>query len=234
MLVTIGVVAAGLLIGVLLPNSGSRSGDEAMPPSERSVSGGEVLTTTLNESGTGDISAPGIGEQTLQVPDDTPAADEPDELETGDYSEEIAPPSGESLEDDAAMNAARIREQRMRNVKDLIMACYELIPQFGGQWPENAASFISAQNVQQALEVLKGSGRESAERNERLRSLPMLVYRRPPHGLDDPAFDPQWVVFHEVYGDELPEGGIAVGFADGHIEWIADKERLDRLTSDEE
>ena len=52
--------------------------------------------------------------------------------------------------------------------------------------------------------------------------------------MDAPDFDPGWVLFYERFDGEIPDGGIAVGFADGHIEWIADQDTLDGLLDEGE
>lgn len=131
--------------------------------------------------------------------------------------------------DAAAAAISQTRQQRMMNVRDVIFGCYSLIDQLNGDWPADAAAFAELQKVGHMFEVIQGRAEQSNRIAENLSALPTLVYRRPQVRLDDPNFDPNWVVFHELVGDDFPEDGIAVGFADGHIEWIADEDAFEAL-----
>lgn len=121
------------------------------------------------------------------------------------------------------------RQQRMTNVRDVIIAAFVLIDRNNNDWPQDAAAFAEMQAVGSMLSVIQGRGSESNNIAQKLAALPTLVYRRPPYGIDHPDFNPQWVIFHELVGKTFPETGIAVGFADGHIEWITDEDAFEAL-----
>ena len=231
------IVAAWLLISWLVPAAPDVSPGASMP------SGMGVAETASSSQNETTSAGPSGDEERLDNPPDALA---PADLPQSDDAVGSSPESSGDPDIDTAIADAALNEdvrpippargdtqtQRMMNVRDVITGCYSLLERLGGDWPADATAFAEVHAVGRVFDVIQGRADRSRDTATKLLALPTLVYRRPPHRMDDPEFDPQWVVFHEYIGNTFPPDGIAGGFADGHIEWITDEDAFAAMMND--
>ncbi len=129
---------------------------------------------------------------------------------------------GDAAEEGRYVSAAdRAKELglRMRSataLRKILVACLRYAAEHGGQWPDD-------------LRSLEGHGIDAADlvNPRRPDNASGWVYRRPAAPANGLGNAPGTVVVHEEL-DPWNEG-VNVGFADGHVEFVKDRKRLDTL-----
>jgi len=113
---------------------------------------------------------------------------------------------------------ANVAESKSR-AQNLLLGAVVYAKKHEGEWPENI-SVLLKEGIQKD---------ESALINPRTPKRRIgYMYVRPPVKQEDLRDPRNTVVIHEAYKD-WPEGGIIVGFADGHTNIIVDQAEFVRL-----
>ena len=104
----------------------------------------------------------------------------------------------------------------MGNVHQIMMGCHIYLGQ-EKRWPEDLKTLVPKHLVEQVLRNPRQPGRVIG-----------YVYVRPPVLLNMLAHAERTVVVYEAH-EVWSEGGIAVGFADGHVQTVRSEEELKEL-----
>ena len=109
--------------------------------------------------------------------------------------------------------------QSMSNLRQLLLACHMYAADHQGQWPDELAAVTQKYlgGVEKARQIMTNPARPQAD--------PGYTYLKPadPRG-GDMATKAVMYETHTDFGR-----GVAVGFADGHVEFVNNRQRFDRL-----
>ena len=103
------------------------------------------------------------------------------------------------------------------NIRQVLQACMMYSNDHKGQWPDDLKALDNYfRGPAQAQQVLTNPARPDMK--------PAYVYLKPQLPVAEP---PNTIVVYESHTDFGP--GVNVGFADGHVEFVNNKERFDTL-----
>jgi prepilin-type processing-associated H-X9-DG protein len=112
--------------------------------------------------------------------------------------------------------AARVRSAS--NIKQLLLTCYMYAEHHKNQWPDNLEEVLTAEKLPKAL--LTNPIDPTQE--------PGYVYIKPP-ATGDIKNPSALMVIHENFEKW---GGVNVGFADGHTEWVSSEDQFKQLLAE--
>lgn len=110
--------------------------------------------------------------------------------------------------------------QSITNIKNIVLACHMHAADHQGQWPDDLAATVKyLGGAEQAKLILTNPLRPEVK--------PAYVYLKPADPRRNTADTAAIYESHTDFGR-----GVAVGFVDGHVEFINDRQRFDQLLAD--